>query len=157
MTYCGNELIDTVRRHTVEVREVELQVDLVVEHVLAQWAAQHGLDRVLCHDVHSKTVQVSVGKLAVGALVHLRRGGEKKSMEGKWAEVVMAREEELQIRGTSEAPFPSSRPVSDHRALGDTENLGTHLSSVKYHIDFSPFAQLVVQLQQKGSTNFNVI
>lgn len=35
MTYCGNELIYTVRSHAVEVCEVELQVDLVVEHVLA--------------------------------------------------------------------------------------------------------------------------
>lgn len=35
MTYCGNKLIHTVRSHTVEVCEVELKVDLVVEHVLA--------------------------------------------------------------------------------------------------------------------------
>lgn len=34
-TYCGNKLIHTVRRHTVEVCKVELQVDLIVEHVLA--------------------------------------------------------------------------------------------------------------------------
>lgn len=34
-TYCGNKLVNTVRSHTVEVCEVELQVDLVVEHVLA--------------------------------------------------------------------------------------------------------------------------
>lgn len=34
-TYCGNKLINTVRRNTVKVCEVELQVDLVVEHVLA--------------------------------------------------------------------------------------------------------------------------
>lgn len=34
-TYCGNKLINTVRSYTVEVCEVELQVDLVVEHVLA--------------------------------------------------------------------------------------------------------------------------
>lgn len=38
-TYCGNELVDTVGGHAVEVREVELQVDLVVEHVLAQRAS----------------------------------------------------------------------------------------------------------------------
>ena len=38
-TYCGDELLHAVGRHTVEVCEVELQVDLVVEHVLAQWAA----------------------------------------------------------------------------------------------------------------------
>ena len=42
--YRGDELVDTVGCHAVEVREVELQVDLVVEHVLAERAAEHGLD-----------------------------------------------------------------------------------------------------------------
>lgn len=77
-TYCGNEFVDTVGGHAVEVREVELQVDLVVEHVLAQRASQHGLDRVLRHHVHSETIQVCVGELAVGALVHLDGGGDSK-------------------------------------------------------------------------------
>lgn len=35
ITYCGNQLFDTVRSHTVEMSEVKLQVDFVVEHVLA--------------------------------------------------------------------------------------------------------------------------
>ena len=34
-TYCGDKLINAVRRYTVQVCEVELQMDLVVEHVLA--------------------------------------------------------------------------------------------------------------------------
>lgn len=34
-TYCSNKLVHTIRSHTMEVCEVELQVDLVVEHVLA--------------------------------------------------------------------------------------------------------------------------
>lgn len=37
-THCGNELINAVGCHAVEMCEVKLQVDLVVEHVLAQWA-----------------------------------------------------------------------------------------------------------------------
>lgn len=53
---------------------MELQVDLVVERVLAQRAAQHGLNRVLRHHVHSEAIQVRVGELAVGALVHLNVG-----------------------------------------------------------------------------------
>lgn len=43
VTYCGNQLVDAVWCHAVEVSEMELQVDLVVEHVLAQRAAEHGL------------------------------------------------------------------------------------------------------------------
>lgn len=55
----------------MQVCEVELQVDLVVKHVLAEWTAEHRLDRVLRHHVHPEPVQVSIGELAVGALVHL--------------------------------------------------------------------------------------
>lgn len=38
-THSSNELVHAVGGHAVEVREVELQVDLVVEHVLAQRAS----------------------------------------------------------------------------------------------------------------------
>lgn len=75
-THGGYELVHAVGGHAVEVREVELQVDLVVEHVLAQRASEHRLDRVLRHHVHSESVQVCVGELAVGALVHLDHGGD---------------------------------------------------------------------------------
>ena len=63
---------------------MELQVNLVVEHVLAERAAEHGLDRVLSHDVHPEPVQIRVGELAVGALVHLEQGeeGMNRMMEG---------------------------------------------------------------------------
>lgn len=50
---------------------MQLEVDLVVEHVLAQGAAEHGLHRVLGHGVHPEPVHVSIAILAVGALVHL--------------------------------------------------------------------------------------
>jgi hypothetical protein len=55
----------------VEVGEVQLEVDLVVEHVLAQGTAEQRLHRVLCHGVHPQPVHVSVAILAVGTLVHL--------------------------------------------------------------------------------------
>lgn len=55
----------------MEVGEVQLEVDLVVEHVLAQGTAEHGLHRVLRHGVHPQPVHVSVAVLAVGTLVHL--------------------------------------------------------------------------------------
>lgn len=70
-THSGNEFVHAVGRHAMQVREMELQVNLVVEHVLAERTAEHGLDRVLRHHVHPESVQVSIGELAVGALVHL--------------------------------------------------------------------------------------
>lgn len=70
-TYRHDELLHTVRGHAVQVGEVQLQVDLVVEHVLAERAAEHGLHRVLGHGVHPQPVHVGVAVLAVGTLVHL--------------------------------------------------------------------------------------
>lgn len=71
LPYRHNELLHAVGCHAVEVGEVQLEVDLVVEHVLAQGAAEHGLHRVLGHGVHPEPVHVSIAILAVGALVHL--------------------------------------------------------------------------------------
>jgi hypothetical protein len=70
-SYRHNKLLHAVGRHAVEVGEVQLQVELVVEHVLAQGAAQHGLHWVLCHGVYPQPVNISVAVLAVGTLVHL--------------------------------------------------------------------------------------
>lgn len=51
---------------------MQLQVDLVVQHVLAEWAAEHGLHRVLGHGVHPQPVHVRVAVLAIWTLVHLQ-------------------------------------------------------------------------------------
>lgn len=69
--YRHDELLHAVGRHTVEVGEVQLEVYLVVEHVLAQGAAEHGLHRVLRHGVHPQPVDIGVAVLAIGTLVHL--------------------------------------------------------------------------------------
>ena len=69
--YRHDELLHTVGRHAVQVGEVQLEVDLVVEHVLAEGAAEHGLHRVLRHGVHAQPVDVGIAVLAVGTLVHL--------------------------------------------------------------------------------------
>ena len=71
LPYRHDELLHAVGRHAVEVGEVQLEVDLVVEHVLAQGAAEHGLHRVLRHGVHPQPVDIGVAVLAVGTLVHL--------------------------------------------------------------------------------------
>lgn len=52
--------------------EVQLQMDLVVEHVLAERAAEHGLHRVLGHGVHPQPVHIRVAVLAIWALIHLQ-------------------------------------------------------------------------------------
>lgn len=46
-TYCENELLHTVGGHAVEVGEMQLQVNLVAQDVLAQWAADHRLHGML--------------------------------------------------------------------------------------------------------------
>lgn len=71
LPYRHDELLHAVRCHAVEVGEVQLEVDLVVEHVLAQGAAEHGLHGVLCHGVHPQAVHIHVAVLAVRTLVHL--------------------------------------------------------------------------------------
>lgn len=71
LPYRHNEFLHAVRCHAVEVGEVQLEVDLVVEHVLAQGATQHGLHGVLRHGVHPEAVDVGIAVLAVGTLVHL--------------------------------------------------------------------------------------
>lgn len=71
-THRHDELLDAVGRHAVQVGEVQLQMDLVVEHVLAERAAQHGLHRVLGHGVHPQPVHVRVTVLAIWTLVHLQ-------------------------------------------------------------------------------------
>lgn len=71
LPYRHNELLHAVGGHTVEVGEVQLEMDLVVEHVLAQGATEGGLHRVLGHGMHPEPVDVGVAVLAVGTLVHL--------------------------------------------------------------------------------------
>lgn len=81
-THRQDQLLDTVGGHAVQVGEVQLHVDLVAEHVLAERAPQHGLDRVLRHGVDPQAVDVRMAVLAVGALVHLRarRGQAPRSL-----------------------------------------------------------------------------
>lgn len=71
-TYRHDEFLDTVRWHTVQMGEVQLQMDLVVQHVLAEWAAEHGLHWVLGHRVHPQPIHVCVTVLAIWTLIHLQ-------------------------------------------------------------------------------------
>lgn len=71
-TYRHDEFLHTVGGHAVQVGEVQLQMDLVVQHVLAERAAEHGLHRVLGHGVHPQSIHVCVAVLAVWTLIHLQ-------------------------------------------------------------------------------------
>lgn len=63
----------------MQVCEVELQVDLVAQDVLAQWAADHWLlHGMLGHHVELYPVGVFTAVVTIGALLHLL--GEKDSM-----------------------------------------------------------------------------
>lgn len=50
-TYRHKQLLHTIWGHTVEVSEMQLQVNLVTEDILTQWAADDGLHGMLGHDV----------------------------------------------------------------------------------------------------------
>lgn len=63
----------------MQVCEVELQVDLVAQDVLAQWTADHWLlHGMLGHHVELYPVGVFTAVVTIGALLHLL--GEKDSM-----------------------------------------------------------------------------
>lgn len=70
-TYCENQLLHTVGGHTVEVGEMQLQMNLVAQDVLAQWAADHWLHGMLGHDMKLHTVGVFAAVVAVRALLNL--------------------------------------------------------------------------------------
>lgn len=70
-TYCENQLLHTVGGHAVEVGEMQLQVNLVAQDVLAQWAADHRLHGMLGHDVELHAVGVFAAVVAIRALLNL--------------------------------------------------------------------------------------
>lgn len=91
--------------------------------------------------MHSEPVQICIAELAVGALVHLYND---KKAETEYYFL----EKSGQIKGRARLSSPMQRAVR-----------GRHfkeLSSVKYHIDFSPFAQLALQEQQKKMEKYNI-
>ena len=85
---------------------MELQVDLVVQHVLAQRTTVHGLDRVLSHHVHSETVQVRVGEFAVRALVQLLRCAGTGGNEDIGVNGVVLQKKPSQICNCSQCTAP---------------------------------------------------
>lgn len=68
-----NELFHTVRGHTVEVGEMQLQVNLVAQDILTQWAADHWLHGMLGHHMELHTVSVIAAVVAIGALLNLKQ------------------------------------------------------------------------------------
>lgn len=77
-TYCENQLLHAVGGHAVEVGEMQLQVDLVAQDVLAQWAADHRLHGMLGHDMELHAVGVFAAVVAIRALLNLWGTDEQK-------------------------------------------------------------------------------
>lgn len=59
----------------MKVSEMQLQVDLVAEDILAQWTADHWLHGMLGHHMELHTVGVFTAVVAVWTLLNL---GEEK-------------------------------------------------------------------------------
>lgn len=74
----------------MKVSEMQLQVDLVAEDILAQWTADHWLHGMLGHHMELHTVGVFTAVVAIWTLLdlggkktnfsvrHLTRSGEQK-------------------------------------------------------------------------------
>lgn len=70
--YSHNQLFHAVRSHTVKVGEMQLQVNLVAQDVLAQWAANHWLHGMLGHHMELHTVSIFTAVVAIGTLLSLK-------------------------------------------------------------------------------------
>lgn len=79
-TYCENQLLHTVGGHTVEVCEMQLQMNLVAQDVLAQRAADHRLHGMLGHDMKLHAVGVFAAVVAVRALLNLSETNKQKNI-----------------------------------------------------------------------------
>lgn len=56
----------------MEMSEMELQVNLVAQDILAQWAADHRLYGMLGHHMEVHTVRVFTAVVAIWTLLNLR-------------------------------------------------------------------------------------
>lgn len=75
-TYRQNKLFHTVRSHTVKVCEMQLQVYLVAQDILAQWAADNWLHGMLGHHMELHTIGIFTAVVAIWTLLNLK--GNKK-------------------------------------------------------------------------------
>lgn len=93
-TYSHNQLFHAVRSHTVKVGEMQLQVNLVAQDILAQWAADNWLHGMLGHHMELHTVCVFTAVVAIWTLLNLKKtktrccvrhlvGSEEKNIQEK--------------------------------------------------------------------------
>lgn len=80
--YCHEQLLHTVRRHTVQMRQMQLEVHFVAEDVLAEGTADDRLHRVLWQDMHLYTTLVPT------VVVTIRTLKELENMEETWPPLV---------------------------------------------------------------------
>lgn len=71
-TYSQNQLFHAVRSHTVKVCEMQLQVNLVAQDILAQRAANHRLHGMLGHHMELHAIGIFTAVVAVWTLLNLK-------------------------------------------------------------------------------------
>lgn len=62
----------------MKVGEMQLQVNLVAQDILAQWAAYHWLHGMLGHHMELHTVGISTAVVAIWTLLNLKKKDKKK-------------------------------------------------------------------------------
>lgn len=69
--YCHKQLLHTIRRHTVQMRQMQLEVHFVAEDVLAEGTADDRLHWVLWQNVHLDTTLVPTIVVTIRTLIEL--------------------------------------------------------------------------------------
>lgn len=69
--YCHKQLLHTIRRHTVQMCQMQLEVHFVAEDVLAKGTADDRLYRVLWQDMHLDTTLVPTIVVTIRTLIEL--------------------------------------------------------------------------------------
>lgn len=62
----------------MKVCEMQLQVNLVAQNILAQWAADHWLHGMLGHDMELHTVGIFTAVVAIWTLLNLKNKTNKQ-------------------------------------------------------------------------------
>lgn len=72
-TYCHEQLLHTVRGHTVQMGQMKLEMHFVAEDILAEGAADNRLHWMLWQDMHLDTIWVPTIVVTVRTLIELKK------------------------------------------------------------------------------------
>lgn len=72
-TYCHEQFLHTVRRHTVQMGQMKLEMHFVAEDILAEGAADDRLHWMLWQDVHLDAIWVPTVVVTIRTMIELKK------------------------------------------------------------------------------------